>query len=160
MCRLAASLPEVRALFRRQWRGWRSWRYRRLALAASLRLLLRCLLLDIRGRGRRSDWWEHAVVPVPFDGFLHALAIENEIFVANVVRPRIDHLFDSVDMQMIVGAEGDRLATVVVDVGTRSQQREDADGEAVHRHPTAFALLQRPNFPSQGKVLGTASPNS
>ena len=54
---------------------------------------------------------------------LHLLAVERDIAVAAVRRPRIDHLHDLVGGDVIVGAERNCLAAVEVDVRDVPGQR-------------------------------------
>src|ERR1700724_1908027 len=54
---------------------------------------------------------------------LHALAVESEVLVAGVRRPRIDHLLDLIGGHRIAGTERNRFAPVEVDVGATGKQR-------------------------------------
>src|SRR6202035_5213580 len=51
---------------------------------------------------------------------LHALAVEGEVLVAGIRRPRIDHLLDLIGGHRVAGTERNRFAPGKVDVGATS----------------------------------------
>src|ERR1700722_6336360 len=53
---------------------------------------------------------------------LHALAVEGEVLVVAVWRPRIDHLLDLIGGHRIAGTERNRLAPVEVDIGATGEK--------------------------------------
>src|SRR5579864_9025089 len=59
---------------------------------------------------------------------LHALAVERQVLVVAVWRPRIDHLLDLVGGHRIAGTERNRLAPVEVDVGATGDERAEHHG--------------------------------
>src|ERR1700734_208678 len=56
---------------------------------------------------------------------LHALAVEREVPVVAVRRPRIDHLLDLIGSHRIAGTERNRFAPGEVDVGAAGKQRAE-----------------------------------
>jgi hypothetical protein len=88
------------------------------------------------GIGGERDRADHLVAPVALGRRLHAFAVEGDVLVADVARPRIDHLHRVVDGDVVVGAERDGFAAVVVDVGAAAEQR----GEREARRRQAAAL--------------------
>jgi len=66
-------------------------------------------------------WLDDPIVPISLDSALYSLAVEREVAVADMARPRIDHVGDPVGRNGIIGAERDRVAPVVVDVGAADE---------------------------------------
>jgi hypothetical protein len=70
-------------------------------------------------------------MPISLDGAPHSLAIECDIAVGAVTRPRIDHVGDPIAGDCIVGTERDCVAPVVVDVRAAAER---GAGDERRRH--------------------------
>src|SRR5262245_42085317 len=112
---------------------------RRGTLARRAVVRLRALLLRLRERaGGAAGRGYHVALPVALDGDLHALTVEGQILVADIARPRIDHLRHPIGVDVVVGAQCNRVAAIEVEIGAPAEQGAKSDRRE-QRFATCFS---------------------